>query len=588
MPGLSSIKKTAMQVADAITAALDIETEIVDDRLQIISGTGRYVRKIGAYEEDGDLDGGYIYASILKNGSEYICMDVRSDPGYNQKEGELAEISCPIQSGTDIIGIIGLVAFTDEQRDKMILKSDTFLNFLRRMSELIAGKLIESQSSTKLASMLESMPEGLLAADKDGRIFSCNFTCEMLLQKTRDMLVGTSIYDHFQKNAFFTAKENETGISNREVTYKYKNSSRRLFFSSVPLPGTGTMYLFEESSSAAAKARQFTYTNDPTTFEDICGESTLMKDVKQRAAQVACSDSTILISGESGTGKELFARAIHNASPRRSEAFIPINCGAIPDALLESELFGYEKGAFTGADKSGKIGKFELADSGTLFLDEVGDMPLHLQVKLLHVLQDRSLERVGGILPINIDVRIIAATNKNLEQMIFRGEFREDLFFRLNVIPIFIPPLRERREDTETLLHHALERFDSMLGKNIRGFDRKALRLFMDYRWPGNVRELENAVEYSVNMTEGSMISAGNIPPRIRDAAGRTFSAQNNSAADMTLKTQTEMAQMKIIENCLKKTGTSLRGKRNAASVLGISESTLYRKIRELGMKDPR
>jgi PAS domain-containing protein len=204
MLSLTSIQNTVMQVAEAITAALDIETEIVDSNLRIIGGTGRYVKKIGSQEEDGLLDSSFIYASILRTGREYVCMDVRKDPNYNQKEGEFAEISCPIQVENQIIGIIGLVAFTPEQQEKMAAKSDTYLNFLRRMSELIASKLIESQSNSKLASMLESMPEGLLATDGDGKIFSCNFTCEMLLGRKREETVGMKVDRLFPQDDFFS------------------------------------------------------------------------------------------------------------------------------------------------------------------------------------------------------------------------------------------------------------------------------------------------------------------------------------------------------------------------------------------------
>lgn len=480
MQGLSSIQGTVMQVADAITAALDIETEIVDDKLKIIGGTGRYINKIGSYEEEGDLDSDCIYASILRKGNEYICMNTRNDLRYDQKEGELAEISCPIIIESKIIGIIGLIAFNNAQQEQIIKKSEQYLNFLRRMSDLIGSKLLESQNHNKLIQMFES-------AIRSGYA---------------------------------------------------------------------------------------------TGFENIVGSSSEIMDAIKRAKQVAPNDSTILITGESGTGKELFARAIHSESHRKDEPFISINCGAIPEALLESELFGYEKGAFTGANVTGKLGKFELAHKGTVFLDEVGDMPLHLQVKILHVLQNRTIERVGGISQINVDLRIIAATNKDLESMILKGEFREDLFFRLNVIPIVIPPLRKRRGDVEILMNRAIERFSLLLGKSINGFEEDAFDIMLDYEWPGNVRELENAIEYSVNMATGNKITKENLPVRIKDIKGLF----GNSGIE-TLKAQTDKAQIKIINDCLMKTGKSLQGKRKAANILGVSETTLYRRMRQLNMK---
>jgi transcriptional regulator with PAS, ATPase and Fis domain len=596
MLSLSAIQNTVMQVAEAITAALDIETEIVDNKLRIIGGTGRYVKKIGSLEEDGNLDSLFIYSSILKTGREYVCMDVRKDPTYNQKEGEFAEISCPIQVENQIIGIIGLVAFTSEQQKKMAARSETYLNFLRRMSELIASKLIESQSNSKLASMLESMPEGLLATDGDGKIFSCNFTCELLLNRKREEMVGLRIDKLFPNEDFFAPGSSSGGQARtKEIVLK----EMRYFFTAVPIPGIGIMYLFQDMEEVAAKASQLAHTDSGTTFENILGQSQAIIETKRRALQVSGTDSTVMITGESGTGKELFARAIHSASPRSAGPFISINCGAIPDSLLESELFGYEKGAFTGAATIGKPGKFEIANKGTIFLDEIGDMPIHLQVKLLHVLQNKTFERVGGVVPIKTDVRIIAATNKNLEDQIEKGEFREDLYFRLNVIPLGIPPLRERGGDIDLLLLSTLERFNQLLGKHVSGFEPRAMQMLSGYDWPGNVRELENAVEYAVNMAQGGEIMVANLPPRIQKALEIKKSEQDlESTSDIcsvdtwgsdesvgkTLKAQTDAIHRKAIAACLAETGESLEGKRKAAEMLGISESTLYRRIRELGL----
>lgn len=340
MLSLSSIQNTVMQVAEAITAALDIETEIVDDQLRIIGGTGRYVKKIGSMEEDGNLDSGFIYATILKTGREYVCMDVRQDSNYNQKEGEFAEISCPIQVENQIIGIIGLVAFTPKQQEKMSNRSDTYLNFLRRMSELIASKLIESQSNSKLASMLESMPEGLLATDGDGKIFSCNFTCEMLLNRKREEMVGMKIDRLFPQEDFFT----QGGVASGQTrTKEILSKDDRYFFTAVPIPGIGIMYLFQDMEEVAAKASQLAHTDSGTTFENILGQSQAIIETKRRALQVSGSDSTVLITGESGTGKELFARAIHSASPRSTGPFISINCGAIPDTLLKANCSDMRK-----------------------------------------------------------------------------------------------------------------------------------------------------------------------------------------------------------------------------------------------------
>jgi len=276
----------------------------------------------------------------------------------------------------------------------------------------------------------------------------------------------------------------------------------------------------------------------------------------------------------------LLARAIHSASPASQGPMVTINCGAIPDTLLEAELFGYEGGAFTGANKAGKAGKFELANEGTLFLDEIGDLPLHLQVKLLHVLQNKEVQRIGGTYPLPIKVRVIAATNRDLEKMIREKLFREDLFFRLNVIPLHIPPLRDRKDDIKILLDRAVEKYCTLNHKEIVGFDKKSLDLLYEYEWPGNIRELENVVEYAVTMETGNMITLDNLPVRIQQW-------QSKKGSIKPLKHHSQEKEREIIEECLQLTGHSLEGKRRAAELLEISESTLYRRIKELGITKP-
>src|SRR5512137_3057611 len=247
-------------------------------------------------------------------------------------------------------------------------------------------------------------------------------------------------------------------------------------------------------------------------YKGLIGESKPMLAIYELIEKVAESDTTVLIQGESGTGKELIARAIHDLSNRKSKNYIPVNCGAIPDDLLESELFGHVKGAFTGAIAN-RIGRFELADKGTLFLDEIGDMKIHLQVKLLRVLQSRELEAVGATHPRKIDVRFIAATNQNLEQCVEEKRFREDLYYRLSVIPIYVPPLRERREDIAPMVKYFLDRYNQELGGRIQRVSEKAMELLANYRWPGNVREMRNLIERLVLMLPGPEILPSDLPP---------------------------------------------------------------------------
>ncbi len=587
---LSSIQSTAIQVAEAITAAIGLETEIIDEDLKIIAGTGRYKEKVGQFEEDGDLESGFIYGRLLKTGEEYIVDDPTPDRPYGAKEGEMAEICCPIRFEQKIVGLIALVAFDLQQKKMLLEQKEKFLNFLKRMADLLASKLAEIKHSNELTAILEAIHDGIIAVDQQGTILSCNQRCEHLLSLKRSELIGKSIREFFEDCPI--EEVIQTGIpckDKEEIYLDGMGNSVRFLSTIMPIytsqgiqdekKVTGAVISFQDISDVRSRIYQMTQKQKRTSFDDIIGNSPAIMQIKERAFQIASSQSTVLITGESGTGKELFARAIHDESPRKTESFIVINCGAIPETLLESELFGYESGAFTGASKSGKAGKFELANKGTIFLDEIGDLPLHLQVKLLHVLQRRQVERIGGNHPISIDVRVIAATNKDLEQMIKNKEFREDLYFRLNVIPIHIPALRERRGDIVLLLKYALKKFNQRIHKNILGFTEEALQRLYYYHWPGNVRELENVVEYAVNMEQGQYIGIGSLPERIQ-----RFGDGIQISDCQSLKYQTNLFQKRLIEDCLRQTGYSLEGKCRAAQMLKISESTLYRKLKELGI----
>ncbi|MEW6243739.1 MAG: sigma 54-interacting transcriptional regulator [Bacillota bacterium] len=312
------------------------------------------------------------------------------------------------------------------------------------------------------------------------------------------------------------------------------------------------------------------------TFDEIKGTSPAIRKAKEMARKVASTDSTVLLLGESGTGKELFARAIHGHSFRASKPFVAINCAAIPESLLESELFGYEGGAFTGARPGGKPGKFEVANGGTVFLDEIGDMPLVLQAKLLRVLQDKEVERVGGIRPVSVDVRVISASHKDLEELVMKGAFREDLYYRLAVIPLHIPALRERKEDLYLLLEHYLRRYRTLYSKTPKRLSSEVLKVLFDYDWPGNVRELENTVEYIVNMESGDLVTLDSLPPRF----ARLIARETTGDPGMSI----ESAEADAIRRALEIYGTSARGKEKAARALGIHRATLYRKLKKLGI----
>lgn len=310
-------------------------------------------------------------------------------------------------------------------------------------------------------------------------------------------------------------------------------------------------------------------------LEAIQGVSPQIKELKERAARVARGEANVLLLGESGTGKELFARAIHQASPRRQEPLIKINCAAIPENLLEAELFGYDEGAFTGAARGGKPGKFELADGGTIFLDEIGDLPLSMQPKLLRALQERSFERVGGRRTIKVDVRIIAATNKDLPSLVREGKFRLDLYYRLAVITLQIPPLRERPMDLVPLCQMLLQKFNSRYGLDIEGISEEVQELFQRYSWPGNVRELENVLEHAFNFLEPGekTIKLHHLPPYVY---------RGDHPGGLQLKEAVAQAEQEAIKKALLAAGGN---KQEAARLLGIHPSGLYQKIKKYNLE---
>lgn len=303
-------------------------------------------------------------------------------------------------------------------------------------------------------------------------------------------------------------------------------------------------------------------------FDQFVAQSPKMQEIVSLIPRIAQADASVLIFGESGTGKEMIARLIHEASPRKNFRFVPISCAALPETLIESELFGYERGAFSGAEKR-KFGKFEFADKGTLFLDEIGDLPLMVQVKLLRVLQEFSFERLGGNVPIKVDVRLICATNQNLKKKISEGTFREDLYYRLNVVAITLPPLRERKEDIKPLVEHFIKKFAAKGCKQIKGITREALNNLLRYDWPGNIRELENVIERALVLCRGDWIDTKDVPVQLESAS---VISKNGDLREL---------EKNHIKEVLEKNNWNLGA---SAKQLGIHRNTLRRKIKEYNL----
>ena len=317
-------------------------------------------------------------------------------------------------------------------------------------------------------------------------------------------------------------------------------------------------------------------------FHNIIGHSPQMQEVFKMIEKIAPSQSTVMIYGESGTGKELVARALHSHSKRRDQRFLAVNCAAIPDSLLESEMFGYERGAFTGAIAQ-KKGLFEEADNGTLFLDEIGDLDVMLQAKLLRVLQEGEFQRVGGTKTLKANVRVLAATNKNLEEEVKEGRFRQDLYYRLNVVPIFLPPLRAKKEDIPSLAAHFLEKYNARHGKQVKRITSNAMKRFLDYRWEGNVRELESVIERSVILADGDVIDVESLPEKLQTSAQPHTPINPMEFAIPNEGISLEQLERDLIESALKKTNWSIK---KASELLGLSYKTLQYRIQKYRLKD--
>ncbi|MED4582638.1 sigma 54-interacting transcriptional regulator [Brevibacillus choshinensis] len=591
---LKDIQQTVQQVAEAISAVLQIETEIVDDEMTIIAGTGKYKDMINMKEEEGKVEAGYLYGRVIRTNQPYFVEDARNDPSYDPSvliglADEWAEICAPIHYNGSVIGVIGLIAFDAKQHQSLVSNKLVLLPYLQRMSELLTSKIAEQaalnnwiKTTQKLEVLIGSIHEGIIAIDENGIITNCNQTAQQLVQKDKDELINMPIEKIWPQSPMLEVIQSGKGYIEQEEHYQCEHHDMHLIVTARPITINAEVLGVVATFRRMADARRLAYelTSEPKDlyFPEIYGKSRGLSLVKKQAEQVASGTSNILITGQSGTGKGMMAAAIHSASNRRSGPFIIVNCGAIPETLLESELFGYASGAFTGARREGKAGKFELADGGTIFLDEIGDLPLHLQVKLLHVLQSKQVERVGSNRLINVNIRVISATNKDLEEMVRTKEFREDLFFRLNVIPLHMPPLSERADDIPLLMVYFLSKYSQMSVHSPLDFSPEVKQVFINYHWPGNVRELENAIEYAVNMTTSSLIDIESIPPRIRNASSPLPPVQIG-LDQHSLKDMMQEHEKQILMEMLKKYGHGLEAKRIIASRLDIGLATLYRKI---------
>ncbi len=554
MIGLEYIKSDIQNIAEAIVSVLNIDVTIVNKELFRIAGTGVYIDKIGEKVDK--------YTAFKKSLTEQITILI-DDPKSSDicrecyKSGacvEFAEVCCPIICDGDSHGVIGLIAFTKEQAQ-------------------IKTYELELEKK-KLETLLNNMDKAVVSIDVDGKIDKYNSKFKELFN-IKDSITGKNIFvelDFIKKPSINNFKKDKSC----SFFYKrYGYDSKGIYnINKIVLKNELKGYVIDFIDKRDAIKNYNKMNKDyRIKLENIIGESVAIRNSKKEALIASKSTSTVLITGESGTGKELFARAIHNHSNRVDNPFIAVNCAAIPDNLLESELFGYEEGAFTGAKKGGKLGMFEVAHKGSIFLDEIGDMSLHLQSKLLRVLQEKELNKIGSKSNVSIDVRIIAATNKDLEKMVQNGTFREDLYYRLNVIPIKLPSLRERKEDIPLIIKHMVKEYSKKLDKNVIDIDSRVVDAMMEYKWPGNIRELQNIIEYSVNMSSSSIITMNVIPQKIKNTSVEELEVKSDRIIPLD-----ELEKIEIIK-ALNKYKDYKKDKELTAKALGISRATLYRKI---------
>ncbi len=464
----------------------------------------------------------------------------------------------------------------------MANKSAAVQDDMKRLGEKIMKnfELINSYKvkHDSLVTYLDAIQEGISAVDKEGvLVFVNKACCEMLGAAKEEILHKKADSISKERPLLLDVVKNKQVFLDKEYFMEFKNRSLHLTSSAYPVFDKqggilGAIDIFRSIKRSRKLANLIAGKEASFRFDNIVGDSKIMLDSISKAKRMALSDETILIEGASGCGKELFAQAIHNYSNRKNEAFIAVNCASLPNELVESELFGYEDGAFTGATKGGKPGKFELANGGTLFLDEIGEMPMHIQSKLLRAVEYKYISRVGGSRTFNVDVRIIAATNRNLEDMVREGKFRGDLFYRLKVFYLKIPALAERGNDVVRLADYYVKKFSSQMKKDVDGIDDDAKGILMKYEWPGNVRELENCMARAVFMCDGNSISLENIAEagiQVKEyVEPRSGASNDHRLYELSVDRVREVYER------------TNRNKKKSAEVLGISRPTLYKLLK--------
>ncbi len=554
---------------------VQVDVVIVDTDYFRIAGTGIFEPEINTYVGST----AFVFDHVMRSGKQMII----DDPGNHRlcatcpNEGncyETYEISAPILLGEGVIGVIGLACLDEAQKEHMKKKQTTYLEFLKQIADMIAAKAMEQEEkernrelNTILREMVNQVDQSVLVIGEENVILTANKAArEQLHLEDEESLSKLTISIEPTGDVMNHLKEYMLTVRGQKYTvmgslYDMQNCS----------DSASSMLLFSDIHVLQNQLYEYSQKSRAYSEDSIIGSSSITRDLTKSIKKIARANTTVLITGESGTGKEVVAKAIWRASDRSDKPFVVISCASIPDSSMECELFGYVAGAFPGADPAGRMGEFEMANNGVIFLDDIGDLPLHMQGKLLRVLQEHRITRVGSSQSIPINVRMIAASNRNLHEMMEKKAFRDDLYYRLNVIPLHVAPLRDRKEELEEFVMYFINRYCRLQEKNFKYMDPEIMKLLRRYDWPGNVRELQNVVEFMVSMMEeDGFIGCSNL--------NLDLWSISTGMEDKYVHTIRELEE-KEIQKALWIYGDSTEGKRRIAQKLGIGMATLYRKL---------
>ncbi|UJF18277.1 sigma 54-interacting transcriptional regulator [Vibrio sp. SS-MA-C1-2] len=576
MSELMKLQPTILHFTKMLSLVLKVDIEIIDSDLVRVAGTGPYGKNFGQKLNTSSRLFRYVLDTkeekvVIKPRIDALCTDCK-DQGCCK---ESAFLGVPILMNERCIGVISLVAFTAKQQAHIRDNVQTFSSYVRHIAQVFVTNIIEDNKGNTpidslFISLIENMDQGVLVLNDNNFVQFGNQKALDILNLTSEKINSTPI------NITSASIDNHDLEGHQQHVIAFDDHQELVLGLFHNIQGQKLFLMAFNQPNNAVK----TDLPKALKFDSVIGECQQMQAIKRLIGRIAKSPSSVLINGESGTGKEVIAKAIHINSERQDHPFIAINCAAIPEQLLESELFGYVKGAFTGASSKGKIGLIQAANSGTLFLDEIGDMSMTLQAKLLRVLEEREVMPIGANKSVPVNIRVLSATNRDFSKMIEEGNFREDLYYRLNVIPIFLPPLRERAGDIDKLLVAFLKAHSRRLNIPVPPMTSTVENILNAYKWPGNVRELSNLIEYLTNVVpEGEPIDTDLLPPYISSIEVKEKPVSNINI--IKTYSQTDETLQDIEAEKIKETLLRVKNRKLAAAELGIGVATLYRKIKK-------